>query len=279
MSYLSGHENEQTENKQLTVYTKSSRAYAVWVIAVVEGEMSRRERVCAHVSQIVALGVIIAAVEVRAEGPYASVYGGANALSDAHLKAAAIVPGFPGIDAKIEFDSGFVVGGTAGYRFGDTRWNLGVETDISYRENKIGKLDVKSDGGLGALLGVGSLKGSYSDIHGEVSALAALANLWLNVETGGLAHALPGWGGRRDAPHAKQHQGNWFGCRRRRRYRACLATGSRFSLQRDAGPVSKRRLPLVQRRRCQVQVPADRPEKFESTYSSHSVLAAMRFTF
>lgn len=91
-------------------------------------------------------------------GPYFSVNTGFHLLQDADL-------GGGGIANSVEFDPGWLVGGAAGYAFGN---GLRTEVDIAYANADVGS--ITGAGGSGST--------------GDVSAMSAMANLFYDFETG-----------------------------------------------------------------------------------------------
>lgn len=117
--------------------------------------------------------------------PYVSLYGGVSLLDDADNRGDPFVPGADDTSVKSEFDPGFVVGGTAGVAL-DAIFDVRVELDVNYRQHDVDDLVVKSDGGLGAALGIGSLDGASAsdagiDVEGDVGTLGALVNYWIDI--------------------------------------------------------------------------------------------------
>jgi len=107
---------------------------------------------------------------VAASGWYFSGFGGANWADDTSFD----VDLGAGVAAITnEYDTGFVVGGAFGYDFGQAMGPLGVrvEGEVSYRDN-----DVDTH-----VLGGADLAGSV----GSTSALAGMANLLFDFNTGG----------------------------------------------------------------------------------------------
>jgi opacity protein-like surface antigen len=106
---------------------------------------------------------------VAASGWYFSGFGGANWADDTSFDT---ILGVSGVITN-EYDTGFVVGGAFGYDFGQAMGPLGMrlEGEVSYRDN-----DVDTH-----VLDGGDLPGS----DGSTSALAGMANLLFDFNTGG----------------------------------------------------------------------------------------------
>ena len=119
------------------------------------------------------------------DGPYIGLYAGAGVLEDADNTGGPFVTGFPGTSIAFETDIGYVLGGVIGYALSRSGWDIRLEFDLSYRQNDIDKLKASSDGGLGSLLGTGSLNGvSTSAIDGDANVFAGLVNAWFGMQTG-----------------------------------------------------------------------------------------------
>lgn len=101
-------------------------------------------------------------------GWYFSAFGGANWLDDTSFEITQAVTN--------QYDPGFVVGGAIGYDFGQAMGPLGarLEAEVSYRNNTIDSHTI----GAGAPL-------TGSDALGETSALAGMANLLFDINSGG----------------------------------------------------------------------------------------------
>src|SRR4051794_10439467 len=79
------------------------------------------------------------------EGPYIGVYGGASLFDDANNRGASGVAGAGDIAIKSSFDTGFVVGGTAGFRMNSGNLSGRLELDLSYRQADISNFTVTND--------------------------------------------------------------------------------------------------------------------------------------
>src|SRR3546814_1952849 len=111
--------------------------------------------------------------EARAQ-LYLGGHGGLSLQSDSDLS----VDGGP--DAEASFSEGYSIGGALGYRFGlQERLTLDVEGEVTYRENDFDEID---------------LLGRSLDAGGDVSSLAFMGNIWVNLEFGdsGFAPSLGG---------------------------------------------------------------------------------------
>src|SRR3546814_14907392 len=75
-----------------------------------------------------------------------------------------------GPDAEASFSEGYSIGGALGYRFGlQERLTLDVEGEVTYRENDFDEID---------------LLGSSLDAGGDVSSLAFMGKIWVNLGFG-----------------------------------------------------------------------------------------------
>lgn len=95
---------------------------------------------------------------------YLGGHGGLSLQSDSDLG----VDGGP--DAEASFSEGYTIGGALGYRFGlQKNLSLDVEGEVTYRENDFDEID---------------LLGTSLDAGGDVSSLAFMGNIWLNLALG-----------------------------------------------------------------------------------------------
>ena len=103
-------------------------------------------------------------------GPYISIGGGFSLLEDAGVSAPYRDGTYPPLDAKTSIDTGHAVRGTAGYAFAS---GLRAEVDISYQENDITRMNVKSPGALG-LVAYGRVRGlPPSELEEDYAVLSA----------------------------------------------------------------------------------------------------------
>jgi outer membrane protein OmpA-like peptidoglycan-associated protein len=77
-------------------------------------------------------------------------------------------------------ESGYVVGGAAGWKFGQLRAELGLD----FSGHGVQTLGVNQDGGLGARLHVASLSGVSSNPTGDVHIWSGMANAYWDFRTG-----------------------------------------------------------------------------------------------
>lgn len=89
--------------------------------------------------------------------PYASLYGGASFLEEADNEFEG------GGSLESEFDTGFVVGGTAGVAI-STVFDVRIELDLNYRRHAVDEI------------------GGTSDVDGTANAFGALSNYWIDVK-------------------------------------------------------------------------------------------------
>lgn len=139
------------------------------------------------VRSLLSLALAVCPSMAWAADPYIGIYGGANFLTDADNSSGPIIAGNPDFSVRSEADTGFVAGGVFGARLQtSTFFDVRLEADMSYRSNEISDLVIDQDGGLGGLLGLGSLNGrSLSDagldVEGSASALSGLFNAWIEA--------------------------------------------------------------------------------------------------
>lgn len=129
------------------------------------------------------LGAFIGAMASPAyadSGVYLGGYGGLNLVDDTDLD----LRDRPGVTGDIDFDNGYIVGGVLGVstplgRAGGyyTLMGLRAEIDVNYRRNSVDALGA----GLGDIV-----EGRTTDVSGNVNALSALANIWLDLNLGPL---------------------------------------------------------------------------------------------
>lgn len=87
------------------------------------------------------------------------------------------------------------MGGAVGYGFRNRGWKTRFEVEGAYRRNGLDELTISSDGGLGQLAGVGPLNGlSTSDVEGHAQAFSGMANVWVDLPTGGTVQPFAGFG-------------------------------------------------------------------------------------
>jgi opacity protein-like surface antigen len=109
-------------------------------------------------------------------GWYFSAFGGANWLDKTSFDI--------GVPVRNSYDTGYVVGGAVGYDFGQAMGPMGmrIEGEVSYRNNSV-KSHV-----------VDGVRVSGSDAFGETSALAGMANILFDLNTG-MPFSIYGGGG------------------------------------------------------------------------------------
>lgn len=104
---------------------------------------------------------------------YAAVFGGVNLLQNSDVSIDPQTSGIGSTTGKIDFDTGFVVGGAVGVVFAPY-WR--GEVELSYRRNEISSFFEGS--GTQALNPANYLSGS--DDH--ISAFAIMGNIWRDIE-------------------------------------------------------------------------------------------------
>jgi len=123
---------------------------------------------------VVAFGLVGLSGAAWADGFYASLSGGAAWLEDADNEGS-------GLSAEDTTDRGRVFGGALGYEW---RGGWRAEAEVAHRKNDFDQVTIRTDGGLGAQLGFGSLNGATLDIGGDVTSLAGMANVYYDVPLG-----------------------------------------------------------------------------------------------
>ncbi len=123
------------------------------------------------------LGLLLAATSAANAQFYFGAHGGANFLQDSDIDGG-------GIDGEASTDTGFVVGGVLGYRFGLTdNLSIDAEGEFSYRYNDADEF---------------SASGFSSTSSGYVQSFVWMANGWLNWQIGDsgfMPYAGGGFGG------------------------------------------------------------------------------------
>ena len=122
------------------------------------------------------LAILAAPGYAHASGWYVVGAGGVS-----YLQSADNTFDDPPVDVKSSYKTGWVAVGGAGYAFSN---GLRIEAEAGYRHVRLKKLDIREDGGLGAVLGVGSLNGVTTRAYGTESALSGMLNAWYELDTG-----------------------------------------------------------------------------------------------
>jgi hypothetical protein len=85
-----------------------------------------------------------------------------------------------GLDMDVSFDSNFAGGFDIGYRHNT---GLRLELELTFRNSDADSLDIKTDPGIGAFLGVGSLSGAtITNADGGVHSWSLMLNGWLDLD-------------------------------------------------------------------------------------------------
>lgn len=85
-----------------------------------------------------------------------------------------------GLDMDVSFDSNFAGGFDIGYRHNT---GLRLELELTFRNSDADSLDIKTDPGIGAFLGVGSLSGAtITNADGGVHSWSLMLNSWLDLD-------------------------------------------------------------------------------------------------
>jgi outer membrane immunogenic protein len=109
----------------------------------------------------------------QAEGFYISAGAGANFLDSA------LNQNGPNFQINSDYDTGWLIRGAAGYGFAN---GLRIEAEAGYRQNDWTRLRIKTDGGLGAFLGLPPLNGVTLNTSGDEGALSFMANGWYDFK-------------------------------------------------------------------------------------------------
>jgi opacity protein-like surface antigen len=138
-------------------------------------------------------GVLVQGASAEPQsGAYLDLKGSVTWLQDANNSGQPFLLGSP--DTKIEssYDLGYSVSAAVGYAFASRilKERVGplyarTELEIAWRENSLDELKIKEDGGLGDLLGVGSLNGLSASASGKVQSFSGLYNVWIDVDAPG----------------------------------------------------------------------------------------------
>lgn len=128
------------------------------------------------IGMVMVAAVAAAAPARAAEGDwYASVFGGAMFLEDAHN-----LGNSNPLDFTSSTKSGYNYRAAVGvYRAPQVR----VEGEIGYRRASLDKLSINNDGGLGAAAGSAPLTGSQN-ASGHTTAISAMLNAYYDYDTG-----------------------------------------------------------------------------------------------
>lgn len=86
-----------------------------------------------------------------------------------------------GFTIEDDFDTGYNVGAAIGYA---GPRGLRGDIEVRYRENDLDSFTIREDAGFGVASGLGDLDGFKLSADGEVSVLAAMANLYYDFDFG-----------------------------------------------------------------------------------------------
>lgn len=104
---------------------------------------------------------------------YAGLHIGPMFAPDSHVEGG-------GLDMDVAFESNFAFGFEFGYRY---KLGLRLELEATLRNSDASSLDIKTDPGIGALLGVGSLSGvTVSPASGGVYSWSFMLNGWYDFD-------------------------------------------------------------------------------------------------
>ena len=222
-------------------------------------------------------------------GPwYGSVEAGARWVEDAHTHdtrfGATTLPG-------AQFSAGFEASPTVGFTLG--RWmqqGMRVEGEFNFASNRLARVDIERDGGLGAQLGGTPLSGDHFDARGSLDSYHLLANVFYETEYLGFHPYLGGGVG---VAVLKAHRARLTALRTNQ----ALALGNEVMLSTDTEAVMAWQVgggvayPLTQRLSATVDyrylAAADDPEfdfaggagRIRTAYATHNVMLALRFRF
>lgn len=104
---------------------------------------------------------------------YAGLHVGPMFVPDSHVEGG-------GLEMDVDYESNIAAGLDIGYRY---KSGLRLEAEVTFRNSDASALDVKSDPGIGALLGVGSLSGSkLTSATGGVHSWSFMLNGWYDFD-------------------------------------------------------------------------------------------------
>lgn len=134
-----------------------------------------RKGLIASAAGIVMLAGATLTAPARGEGFYGSLNAGASFLDTTRNFGS-------GIDIDSRSDTGWALSGGVGYAYTN---GLRAELELGYRRHGIKDLFVRSDGGLGASLGVGGpLNGATLAAEGHETSFSGMVNGWYDIKTG-----------------------------------------------------------------------------------------------
>lgn len=113
------------------------------------------------------------------DGPYLRGEGGWSHLND-EKSSGYSYNGTSLLNFNVKPGEGYVVGGAAGWKFGQLRAELGLD----FSGYDASAIQVNSDGGLGAALGRSSLTGASSNPSGSIHTIAGMVNAYWDLRTG-----------------------------------------------------------------------------------------------
>ena len=117
-----------------------------------------------------------AASAQSASGFYVEGKGGLTLPADTDLDGGASV------EFEVDYDAGFNVGGAAGYAHSS---GFRGELELGYQQSDTDSITIVNDGGFGVANGLGSLNGLALDLDGDISVFTGLANAYYDIDTGG----------------------------------------------------------------------------------------------
>ncbi len=118
-----------------------------------------------------AVALVVGPGAYAGSGLYLGVGGGLSLMEDGGVSASYPDGAYPPLDATTSIDTGHALRGVAGYAFAS---GLRAEVDISYQENDVTRMNVKSPGSLG-LVAYGTVRPGLStaELEAEYAALPA----------------------------------------------------------------------------------------------------------
>ena len=222
-------------------------------------------------------------------GPwYGSLEAGARWVENAHTHDSRL--GAVSLSGA-QFSAGFDASPTVGFTLG--RWlqqGMRVEGEFNFGSNRLARVDIERDGGLGARLGAASLSGDHFDARGSLDSYHAMANVFYEGEYRGF---YPYVGGGVGVAVLKAHKARLVSLQTAQP----IALASEVMLSKDTEAVMAWQVgggvayPLTQRLSATVDyrylAAADDPEfdfaggagRLRTAYATHNVMLALRFRF
>ena len=103
---------------------------------------------------------------------YAGIRGGALIMPDTQFVGS-------GLDMDTDFNAGFALGADIGYAYD---FGMRLEFDFTYRSSQAEQLDITTDPGIGAALGIGALDGISLPASGNIESVSFMLNAWYDIK-------------------------------------------------------------------------------------------------